>query len=379
MAEVGTVRQQSRYAEAMSQERNTPEQNAAPRAHRKGTEVCHTEGNTAAEQAHARNTADEQAVAQNNAAGTVAVGKSSAERQAAVGKSSAERQAAVGKSSAERQAAVGKPSAGQEGQEAEVAVVLEETSDGIRSITINRPEAYNSLNYELRAQLMDAFVGTARDAAQGHVRVVVLKASGKAFCAGQDLKEQLADMQSGTAIGKVVNDYNPMAAALLSIPVPVIASIQGPAAGAGWGLAMACDFRIMSTAGSFKGAFSDVGLTADTGLSATLVHAVGRARALEILLLDEKISAEEAKKLGLITDMVLPAELEIATQKLAQRLAAGPTASYIQTKKLVKDVATVISAASDEGMAQDGLGLTNDHLEAIQAFLDKRAPRFQGN
>ncbi|WP_459611206.1 enoyl-CoA hydratase/isomerase family protein [Corynebacterium urogenitale] len=339
----------------MSQECNTPEQNAAPQALRNGIEVCHTEGNTAAGQAHARNTAagqaharntaDEQAVAENTAAGA---------------------------------AAVGKPSAGQEGQEAEVAVVLEETSDGIRSITINRPEAYNSLNYELRAQLMDAFVGAARDAAHGHVRVVVLKASDKAFCAGQDLKEQLADMQSGTAIGKVVKDYNPMAAALLSIPVPVIASIQGPAAGAGWGLAMACDFRIMSTAGSFKGAFSDVGLTADTGLSATLVHSVGRARALEILLLDEKIPAEEAKKLGLITDMVLPAELETATQKLAQRLAAGPTASYIQTKKLVKDVATVISAASDEGMAQDGLGLTSDHLEAIQAFLDKRAPRFQG-
>lgn len=257
-------------------------------------------------------------------------------------------------------------------------LVLTETQDAIRTITINRPEGYNSLTYALREQLTDAFVQAARDAAKGEVRVVVLAAAGKAFCAGQDLKEQLTDMQEGTAIGKVVKDYNPMAAALLTIPVPVIASISGPAAGAGWGLAMACDFRIMSTAGSFKGAFSNVGLTADTGLSATLVHAVGRARALEILLLDQKIPAEEAKKLGLITEMVLPAELEEATSKLAQRLAKGPTASYIQTKKLVKQASEVIAAASEEGVAQDSLGFTADHLEAINAFLEKRAPDFQG-
>lgn len=257
-------------------------------------------------------------------------------------------------------------------------LVLVETEGAVRTITINRPEAYNTLTYGLREQLRDAFVQASKDAAEDTVRAVVLAAAGKAFCAGQDLKEQLQDMDTGAAIGKVVKDYNPMAAALLTIPVPVIASIPGPAAGAGWGLAMACDFRVMSTAGSFKGAFSNVGLTADTGLSATLVHAVGRARALEILLLDEKISAKEAKQLGLVTQLVEPEELQEATAKLAARLAAGPTASYIQTKKLVKQAAEVIAAASEEGVAQDSLGYTHDHPEAIQAFLEKRAPNFQG-
>ena len=175
-------------------------------------------------------------------------------------------------------------------------------ADGVRTITVNRPDAYNSLNRGLRLALIDAFTTAGEDAATGGpVRTVVLQAEGKAFCSGQDLKEQLADAREGTGSNKVVEEYNPMMAALLSIPVPVIAAVQGPAAGAGWGIAMACDFRVMSSAASFKGAFSGVGLASDCGLSRSLTDTVGQTRALELLLFDEKIPAEKAAALGIVT------------------------------------------------------------------------------
>lgn len=256
--------------------------------------------------------------------------------------------------------------------------LLVSTTGAVRTITINRPQAHNSLNRELRRALLDAFIRAAADAEAGTIRAVLLRAEGKAFCAGQDLKEQLEDMRTGGATGKVVREYNPMVAALLAIPVPVIASIPGPAAGAGWGLAMACDLRVVSTAASFKGAFSGVGLTADSGLSVTLVHAVGRSKALELLLLDEKIPAERANDLGLVTQLVAPEDLDAATQVLADRMASGPTASFVATKNLVKRAAETIAGASEESVAQDKLGTTSDHLEAIQAFLDKRPPSFTG-
>lgn len=256
--------------------------------------------------------------------------------------------------------------------------VLVSTVGAVRTISINRPKAHNSLNRELRRGLLDAFVRAAVDAEAGIIRAVILRAEGKAFCAGQDLNEQLEDMRTGGAIGKVVGEYNPMVAALLAIPVPVIASIPGPAAGAGWGLAMGCDLRVVSTAASFKGAFSGVGLTTDSGLSVTLVHAVGRSKALELLLLDEKISAERANDLGFVTQLVAPEDLDAATQALAERIASGPTASFVATKHLVKRATDVIAGASEESVSQEKLGMTADHLEAIQAFLDKCPPKFTG-
>jgi 2-(1,2-epoxy-1,2-dihydrophenyl)acetyl-CoA isomerase len=250
---------------------------------------------------------------------------------------------------------------------------------GVRTITINRPDAYNSLNRELRLALIDAFSdAAAASTAGGPVRVVVLAAAGKAFCSGQDLKEQLRDAREGTGTGKVVEEYNPMMAALLSIPVPVIAAVQGPAAGAGWGIAMACDFRVVSSAASFKGAFSGVGLASDSGLSQSLTDAVGQARALELLLFDEKIPAARAAELGFVTSVVEPAELADAVEGLAQRFATGPTASYREIKALVRDEAAVNTRADEEGEAQRRLFTTADHTEAMAAFLEKRAPQFRG-
>lgn len=252
-------------------------------------------------------------------------------------------------------------------------------ADGVRTITVNRPDAYNSLNRDLRLALIDAFTAAAEDAATGGpVRTVVLQAAGKAFCSGQDLKEQLADAREGTGSNKVVEEYNPMMAALLSIPVPVIAAVQGPAAGAGWGIAMACDFRVMSSTASFKGAFSGVGLASDCGLSRSLTDTVGQTRALELLLFDEKIPAEQAAALGIVTTVVEPGQLAESVAVLAQRFAAGPTASYREIKALVKDAAAVNARADEEGDAQLRLFTTADHVEALSAFLEKRPPHFIG-
>ena len=252
-------------------------------------------------------------------------------------------------------------------------------AEGVRTITINRPDAYNSLDRELRLELIAAFTAAAEDsAAGGTVRAVVLAAAGKAFCSGQDLKEQLRDAREGTGTGKVFEEYNPMMAALLSIPVPVIAAVQGPAAGAGWGIAMACDFRVVATTASFKGAFSGVGLASDCGLSRSLTDAVGQVRALELLLFDEKIPAERAAELGIVTSVVEPAELAAAVTSLARPFASGPTASYREIKALVRDADAVNDRAAEEGDAQLRLFTTADHTEAMSAFLEKRTPRFTG-
>lgn len=259
-------------------------------------------------------------------------------------------------------------------------LVLVEDAQGVRTITINRADAFNSLNRDLRIALKEAFAAAAADAGElgSEVRAVVVRAAGKAFCSGQDLKEQLEDTKNDTGQDKVVEEYNPMIAALLDIPVPTIAAIQGPAAGAGWGIAMACDFRIISTAGSFKGAFTGVGLTADSGLSQSLVDTVGRARALQILLLDQKVPAEQAEQWELVQQVVAPEALDDTVAAFAQGLAAGPTASYKEMKGLVKRAAKINKAAEAEAEAQARLSATADHSEAVSAFLEKRAPRFQG-
>lgn len=259
-------------------------------------------------------------------------------------------------------------------------IVQVSTVGAVRYITLNRTEAYNSLNQELRLALIEAFRNAQKDSEElgSAVRAVVLRANGKAFCSGQDLKEQLRDTQNRTGMEKVVEEYNPMTELLAGISVPTIAALQGPAAGAGWGLAMACDFRVMSTAASFKGAFTGVGLAADSGLSQTLIDCVGRAKALQLLLLDRKVPAEEAAELGLVEQLVEPAELETTVEELANNFAAGPTAAYKEMKALVKNTAAISDAAAAEAEAQLRLFNTADHSEAVAAFLEKRPPQFKG-
>lgn len=260
------------------------------------------------------------------------------------------------------------------------SVLLVSDEGTIRTITLNRPKAYNALTRELRLQLIDVLDETiTKSSGSGsEIRAVVLRGAGKAFCTGQDLKEQMQDALQGIGEDKVVAEYNPLLEKLLAIPVPVIASIPGPAAGAGWGIAMACDIRVCADTASFKGAFSGVGLTADSGLSKTLVDAVGRARALEMLLFDEPLPADKALELGIATRVVPAAELEDEVAKLAQRFAHGPTMSFKETKALVSVAAEVAEAAAREAEAQLRLAHTKDHSAAVQAFIAKEKPNFTG-
>lgn len=251
-----------------------------------------------------------------------------------------------------------------------VTTVATEFADGVLTVTINRPEAYNSLNKQLRAELKEAFQRAQLD----DVRAVLLLGGPKAFCTGQDLKEHIADLQAGAGMGKVVEEYNPMIAELVAVDVPVIAAIEGASAGAGWSLALHCDFRIAGQGASFKAAFPSIGLATDCGMSALLPRIVSDAKAREILFLDRKISAAEALELGLVTQV---SDNPVADARaLAAQLAAGPTAALKEIKALLRR--ETLAAADAEADAQARLAVSADHKEAVAAFLEKRPPLFSG-
>ncbi|MEJ6020011.1 enoyl-CoA hydratase/isomerase family protein [Corynebacterium sp. H113] len=252
--------------------------------------------------------------------------------------------------------------------------VLTDFTDGLMTITLNRPDAFNSINQELRTELRDAFVR----ATEPDVRAVLLKGSAKAFCAGQDLKEHITDIQTGNGMDKVVTEYNPMVDALVAIDAPVVAAIEGATAGAGWSLALHCDFRIAGPKASFKAAFPSISLAPDCGMSAILARIVGDAKAREILMLDPKITADEAKELGLVTTVVdNPVE---AAEDMARKLASGPTLAYREIKALLRrEMGKQVSdAAEAEAGAQARLAQSADHHEAVSAFVEKRTPTFRG-
>lgn len=260
---------------------------------------------------------------------------------------------------------------------------------GLLTITIDRPEGHNSLNRALRFELREVFEAAARDCdpanvpvgegePDGLVRAVLLKGGKKVFCTGQDLKEHLSEMREPTAMAKVDDEYNPMIAALASIPVPVVAAVNGPAAGAGWSLALNCDFRVAAETASFKAAFPSIGLATDCGISHLLPQLVGPAKAVELLFADQPVPAREALALGLVTEVVEGDDADAAAEEFARRLAAGPTGSYREIKALVRDSVALMDIADRESGAQKRLVVTGDHAEAVDAFLNKRAPKFTG-
>jgi 2-(1,2-epoxy-1,2-dihydrophenyl)acetyl-CoA isomerase len=253
-------------------------------------------------------------------------------------------------------------------------------ADGVVTVTLNRPESLNSLNTELKVALRDTLAGLATDP---DCRAVVLAGAGRAFCVGQDLKEHVADLErGGPPLSTVTEHYNPLAANLAGLGVPVVAAVRGNAAGAGAGLAFLADFRIGGPSTSFLMAFANVGLAADTGASWTLPRLVGRAKAVELMLLAQPVPAQQAHRLGLLTslvdsdDEVLPAATALAT-----RLAAGPTVAYAQIKRelAVAATGTLAQALAAEADAQAVCGATTDHRAATAAFVAKRRPEFLGH
>lgn len=258
-------------------------------------------------------------------------------------------------------------------------------TEAVGTILLNRPRAHNALTAEMKTALLAAL---RQAAASPEVRAVLITGAGPAFCAGQDLREHaelLAGAQPGAArpgaaMNTVREHYNPIVLAIRSMPKPVIAAVNGVAAGAGASLALACDLRIAARGASFLMAFARVGLAADTGASWTLQRLVGAGRAAELLLLAEPLAAARALELGLVSQVVDDAELPAAASALAARLALGPTAAYAGIKAELDYAAghDLAAALEQEAEVQAALGRTADHVAATAAFAQKQRPTFQG-
>lgn len=258
-------------------------------------------------------------------------------------------------------------------------VLLTADADGVRTLTLNRPKAYNSLTVELKERLL---AGLREAAAAPDVRAVVLTGAGKAFCAGQDLKEHVGLLQAEdpSPLRTVADHYNPIVRAIVDMPKPVVAAINGPAAGAGAAFAYAADLRIAAASANFLMAFANVGLGPDSGASWTLQRLVGYGRAAELMLLARTVQAEEAKQLGLVGEVVPDEELAGHAHAVAAKLATGPTVSYAKIKEVLNAAAnsSLEDALLAEDAAQTELGGTEDHREAVEAFVAKRRPGFRG-
>ncbi|MGW2045424.1 2-cyclohexenylcarbonyl CoA isomerase [Streptomyces sp. NPDC001858] len=258
--------------------------------------------------------------------------------------------------------------------------VLYEVSDGLATITLNRPEAMNALNIATKVALRDA-VGSA--AADDAVRAVLLTAAGeRAFCVGQDLKEHIGLLAegSGQVMSTVKEHYNPIVRALTEARKPVVAAVNGVAAGAGFGFALAADYRVVADTASFNTSFAGVALTADSGVSWTLPRVIGPGRAADLLLFPRSVKAQEAYELGIANRVVPSAELRAEGEKVARALAAGPTVAYAAIKEAVAYgfSHSLAETLEKEDELQTRAGASEDHGIAVQAFIDKETPKYLG-
>ena len=252
----------------------------------------------------------------------------------------------------------------------------------VATVTLNRPDKLNALTGAMMLELFSALGNAAQD---DTVRVVVLTGAGRAFCAGQDLADPAMSPKPGSNtpadIGDVVDTfYSPVVRRLRSMPKPVVCAVNGVAAGAGANIALACDIVIAVQSASFIQPFCKLGLVPDAGGTWLLPHLVGRARAVGLALLGEKLSAEQAAQWGLIWKCVAIDKLEAEVNAVAQALAAGPTLGYVRTREAIDHAATssLDSQLDLEASMQRELGNTQDYAEGVQAFIGKRPPVFVG-
>lgn len=249
------------------------------------------------------------------------------------------------------------------------------TNEGaVRVITLNRPAALNSFTAAMHEMLLPALEAAAADRA---VRAVVVTGAGRGFCAGQDLNDPA--MAAGVDVGAVIDRfYRPLAIRVRSMPVPVLAAVNGVAAGAGANFALCCDVVIAARSASFIQAFSKIALVPDCGGTWLLPRLVGRAQAMALAMTGDKLAAEEAVRIGLIWQCVDDAALQPTALALAQRLAALPSKALVEIRRTL-DAATTLSfadAIAQEAAAQSALGAAADFAEGVAAFKAKRAPVF---
>ncbi|MBA3688347.1 MAG: enoyl-CoA hydratase/isomerase family protein [Chloroflexi bacterium] len=258
--------------------------------------------------------------------------------------------------------------------EASYDTILVEMAGGVATITLNRPESLNALNGAMRRELLAAIKAAGRDDA---IRAVVLTGAGRGFCSGADLRGGAQER----AFRRVLTDeYNPLIAAIRELPKPVIAAVNGVAAGAGVSLALACDLVYASEEARFIQAFVRIGLVPDSGSTRTLVRALGRHRAAALIFSGGPLGATEAQAVGLVNEVVPADQLATTVQAVATTLAAGPTRAIGLAKRAINHAEDALLAESlaMEASLQELAGRTEDHAEGSAAFGEKREPRFVG-
>ena len=258
--------------------------------------------------------------------------------------------------------------------------VLLDLSDGVATVTFNRPGAMNSLDIATKDLLLATLEQVAEDPA---IRCVVLTGTGRAFCVGQDLREHTALLSSrdDSLWSTVPEHYNPIVELLSTMNKPVIAAINGVAAGAGASFAFAADLRIIVDTAGFNLAFAGIALSCDSGASWTLPRLIGTARAKELLMFPRTVPADEALALGMVNRVVSAEELPAVVGELARSLAAGPTLAYGAIRR---SVAFAAGHPLSESLAQEAeqmalTGGSHDHASAVAAFIAKERPTFQGH
>ena len=261
----------------------------------------------------------------------------------------------------------------------EPATVLVERQGGVTILTLNRPDRLNSFNEAQHLALKAAVDGAAADKA---CRAVVLTGAGRGFCAGQDLSDRVRP-EGGEApdLGQTLERfYNPLIRAIRAMDKPVIAAVNGVAAGAGANLALACDLVLAGKSAKFIQAFSKIGLIPDSGGTWMLPRLIGEARAKALTMLAIPVPAEEAERIGMIFRAVDDAALMVEARDLAERLAVAPTRGLAETKALIQQAMTTTldSQLDAERDAQRRLGRSADYAEGVRAFMEKREARFEG-